>query len=59
MLQDRFRKKTKQPAGSSDASLVTADLTDQVPQIDDVLAEVDKAIKKAQLLEKKLCTCCC
>jgi len=62
MLQDRFRKKTKRPVGGGDSSLETIDITDQLPQIDDVLAEVDKALKKAQQLEQQvppqdLCTC--
>jgi len=54
MLQDRFRKKTKRPVGGGDSSLETIDITDQVPQIDDVLAEVDKALKKAQQLEQQV-----
>jgi hypothetical protein len=62
MLQDRFRKKTKRPVGGGDSSLETVDITDQVPQIDDVLAEVDKALEKAQQLEQQVrpqdsCTC--
>jgi hypothetical protein len=54
MLQDRFRKKTKRPVGGGDSSLETIDITDQVPQIDDVLAEVDKALKKARHLEQQV-----
>jgi hypothetical protein len=54
MLQDRFRRKTKRPTGGGDSSLETIDITEQVPQIDDVLAEVDKALKKAQQLEEQL-----
>lgn len=54
MLLDRFRKKTKRPSGGGDSSLETVDITDQVPQIDDVLAEVDKALKKALELEDQV-----
>lgn len=54
MLQDRFRKKTNGPLGGGDTSLETVDITDQVPQIDDVLAEVDKALEKAAKLEEQL-----
>lgn len=54
MLQDRFRKKTKRPSGGGDSSLEMVDITGQVPQIDDVLAEVDKALEKAQQLEKQI-----
>lgn len=54
MLQDRFRKKRKRPSGGGDSSLETVDITDQVPQIDDVLTEVDKALEKIQQLEKQL-----
>lgn len=62
MLQDRFRKKTKRSSGGGDLSLETVDITNQVPQIDDVLAEVDKALKKAQWLKEQIrprdhCTC--
>lgn len=51
MLQDRFRKKTKRPVGGGDSSLETVDITDQLPQIDDVLAEVDAAIEKADQIQ--------
>ncbi len=62
MLQDRFPKKTKRLSSGSDSSLETVDITDQVPQIDDVLAEVDKALKRAQQLEQQVrsqghCSC--
>lgn len=52
MLRDWFRKKTKRPSGGGDSSLETANITDQVLQIDDVLAEVDAAIKKAENIQK-------
>ena len=54
MLMDRFRKKTKGPNGSGGSSLGTVDISDQVPEVDDVLADVDKALKKATELEKQL-----
>lgn len=62
MLQDRFRKKTKRPNTGGDSSLETVDISDQVPEVDDVLDEVDKALKKATELEQQvrpqdLCTC--
>jgi len=52
MLQDRLRKKTKRPSGDGDLSLEMADISNQVPQIDDVLAEVDAAIKKADQIQE-------
>lgn len=54
MLQDRFRRKTKRPPSGGDSSLETVDITDRVPQVDDVLAEVDKAIKKAMQIEEQV-----
>lgn len=62
MLRDRFRKKIQRSPDKSGSFLEAVDITDQVPQIDDVLAEVDKAIEKAQQLEQRArsqdhCTC--
>ncbi len=54
MLQDRFRKKIKRPTDGSGSSLETVGIADQVPQIDDVLAEVDKALEKALQLELQM-----
>lgn len=54
MLQDRFRKKTNRPGGGNNSSLETVDITDQVPKVDDVLAEVDKAIEKAKRIEEQV-----
>lgn len=54
MFQDRFRKKTKRPTGAGDSSLNTVDITDQVPQIDDVLAKVNEALKTARQLEEQI-----
>lgn len=50
MLQDRFRKK-KRPSGGGDSSLDEVNIADQVPQIDDVLAKVDKALEMAGQLQ--------
>lgn len=54
MLQDRFRKKAKRPSNRGDSSFETMDITEQVPQIDDVLIDVDRAIKNAEQLEKDI-----
>jgi|GEM_PF-2329174 len=54
MLQDRFRRKTNRPTGGGNSSLETIDIAEQVPQIDDVLAEVDNALKMAEQLKEQL-----
>lgn len=53
MLQDRFRKKIIRPTGGGNSSSEITDITDQVPQIDDVLAEVDSAVNAATDLEQQ------
>lgn len=62
MLQDQLRKKAKRPPGGGDASLETVDIKDQVPNIDDVLGEVNKALKSAEKVLDQIrpvnsCTC--
>jgi hypothetical protein len=64
LLQDRFRKKEKRPTGGGGSSLDTTDIACQVPKIDDVLEEVDKAIEKANQIQRQLpgeqcCICGC
>lgn len=54
MILDQFRRKTRRPTGGGNSSLETTDITDQVPQIEDVLAEVDKAIDKANRIEDQI-----
>lgn len=54
MIFDLFRRKKNAPNGAGDSSLETADITDQVPQIDDVLASVEAALEKADALEQRL-----
>lgn len=51
MLQDRFRKKSRRSFEGNNTSLETVSIADQVPQVDDVLAEVDRALRLAQELE--------
>ncbi len=54
MLQDRFRKKTKGPGPGGSSSLETTDISDQVPEVDDVLAGVDKALKLADSINEQM-----
>lgn len=54
MFLDRFRKKTKRPPSGGNSSLETIDISKEVPQIDDVLAKVDKAINDAKQIEEEL-----
>lgn len=54
MLQDRFRKKTNRPTGGGETSLETTDISKDVPEIDDILAEVDKALEKAELIQRQV-----
>lgn len=54
MIFDRFRKKKHKPTGNGDSSLETVDISGQVPNVDDVLAQVDKALKEASKLENQL-----
>ncbi len=54
MILDRFRKKTKSPNGSGSAALETTDISKEVPEVDDVLAEVDRALRKATELQEQL-----
>lgn len=49
MQQDRFRKKTNKLNGSG-SSLETTDIAEQVPETEDVLAEIDKALEKAEVI---------
>lgn len=62
MLQDQQKTKVKRPPNGNDSSLETVDMSGQVPQVDDILAEVDKALKAANnLIEvvtpQKSCSC--
>lgn len=58
-MQDRTQKKVRKPSGSG-SSLESSDEAVQVPKVDDVLAEVDAAIQKAdQLLKKGHWELCC
>lgn len=54
MQQDKLLKKARKPGGNG--SLDLSDLTDEVPEVDDVLSEVDKAIERAKRLKGKLTT---
>lgn len=54
MLQERFRKKFKIPSSGNDSSVEMIDVGEQVPEVDEVLAEVDKALENARKLEKQL-----
>jgi hypothetical protein len=62
MIYDRFRKKSHRPTGGGSSSLATADISEQVPETDDILAEIDKALETAGQLEEQLrpqdrCSC--
>lgn len=50
-MQDQEHKKVNRPKGGSGADLELEDISGQVPEIDDILAEVDKAIAKADSIE--------
>ena len=54
MLQDKVQKKARRPGGNG--SLDLSDLTDEIPEVDDILDEVNKAIKRADRLKSKLTT---
>lgn len=54
MLLDRFRKKKQNPPNGNGAPLEVTDVTKQVPQIDDVLAQVDQALRRAQKIEEPI-----
>jgi hypothetical protein len=54
MIQDRFRKKTKNPPSGGKSSLDMLTEKTSAPQIEDVLAEIDKALEKADRLEYEL-----
>jgi hypothetical protein len=50
MLLDRFKKKQNKPSGSSSTESDIKDLTGEVPEIDGVLAELDRALRQAETL---------
>lgn len=52
MLFDRFRK--KQPPKGSGEALEPVDITNEVPEVKDVLAEIDAALKKADDITRDL-----
>lgn len=52
MFQNRFRKKANQPNGG-DSSLELSDISGEVPEIDDVLSDIDAAIQVADDVKKK------
>lgn len=53
MLLDRFRKKTRPGSGGSSA-LGTGDVSIQTPEVDDVLAALDRAISQANRVEEQI-----
>lgn len=54
MQQDKLLTRARKPGGNG--SLDLSDLTEEVPEVDDVLNEVDKAIERAKRLKGKLTT---
>lgn len=52
MLQDRTQKRPKKPGrgGAADAQ----DLSAQVPEVDDVLGEVDAALAKSESIRNRI-----
>ena len=54
MLQDNQRTKTKKPGGGGGPALELEEVTNQTPGVDDILLEVDRAIKKAKDLQLEL-----
>lgn len=55
MLLDKSQKKAKEtPIATSASPLKTGDMSNQVPEVDDVLAEVDRALEKAEKIEQML-----
>lgn len=54
MQQDRAPKKTKRRLGNNDSTAGTIDIIDQVPEIEDVLAEVDAALRKAEQIHEAI-----
>lgn len=62
MLQDHLHKKAKRPLADAGASLETVDVSGQVPDIQNVLDEVDKALLGADKVLEQIrpvnsCTC--
>lgn len=62
MLQDQLRKKAKRPPTNAGAPLETADVSGQVPDIENVLDEVNKALLGAEKVLDQIrpvdsCTC--
>lgn len=49
-----LQKKKAEPKGNSESVLNDPDLTKKAPEVDDVLAEVDKALEKAAQLKKQI-----
>ena len=54
MQQDKLQKQARRPGGNG--SLDISDLTDEIPEVDNVLDEVNKAIERAKRLKNKLTT---
>lgn len=54
VLLDHQQKKIRRFPGQSGLSTGVTDITGEVPNIEDVLAEVDAALKKADQLQETL-----
>jgi len=60
MLFDRQKTNTQRPGSSSaGASLETQDMRQQVPQVNDILAEIDKALGMGQQKKRESDRCRC
>lgn len=54
MLQESLRKKAKKPTKGGESSFETTDISGQVPDIDDVLADIEAALKSAERIEAQI-----
>lgn len=60
MIFDKHKAKTQRPnSGTAGASMETQDMRQQVPQVNDILAEIDKALDMSQSSRKKKDSCVC
>lgn len=56
--QDKKQTVTQRPnAGNSNSSLDLKDMSQQVPEVDDLLSEIDNLLKKTQPRETRGCGC--